>query len=82
MTTKKETARTGGVDVAAVDAALPRKFFIMRGDVRDAFGLTEEEMTILVAARTFVAEYPIKGGRARFVRSQVVAVARRWERGE
>lgn len=66
-------------DVAAIEKKLRKGFFVMRGDVRDAFGLSEEEMTALVDAKVFRAEYPVKGGRARFVRSKVVAVARKWE---
>lgn len=75
----KTTTDTTGVTAAGVDASLPRTFFVMRGHVRDAFGLTKEEMRTLVDDKTFVAKYPVKNGRARFVRSQVLAVARRWE---
>jgi hypothetical protein len=74
-----KTNSAQGVTVEAVDAALPRTFFVMRGHIATAFGLTKEEMAALVRDGTFVAEYPIKGGRARFVRSQVLAVAKRWE---
>lgn len=70
---------TGGVNAADVDAKLPRTFFVRRGHVRAAFGLSEEDMTSMVQSGVFVAEYPVKKGRACFVRSKVVAVARRWE---
>lgn len=85
---------TGGITSEAVDAALPRKFFVMRGHVQAAFGLTRKEMDGLTVMATqalsktqkrglaesgkFVAEYPVDG-RARFIRSQVLAVARQWE---
>lgn len=73
--------RTNGShrSLADVDAALPRTFFVMRGHVRDAFGLTREEMNALVMNRTFVAKYPVAGGKARFIRTQVLQVAREWE---
>ncbi len=81
------------MSAAAVETALPRGFFVMRGHVMTAFGLTKEEMSALVEQGVFAAEYPFgksyrvrsKAGpktvkaRMRFVRSKVVAVARRWE---
>ena len=70
---------TQGVTAAAVDAALPRTFFVMRGHICAAFGLTSEDMTVLVRDGTFVAKYLRAGGRAKFIRSQVLAVARKWE---
>lgn len=88
---KKHT--TGGVSAADVDSKLPQRFFVMRGDVMAAFGLTGEEMTVLVGQGVFRAEYPlgksrtvtakkkqkIVTARMRFVRTQVLAVARKWE---
>lgn len=69
-----------GVDAAAVDGRLPRTFFVARGDIQDAFGLTRREISTLVRKGTFVRKYPLgKGTRARFVRKQVLAVARQWE---
>lgn len=70
---------TQGVTAAAVEKALPGTFFVMRGHITTAFGLTKEETRALVDDGTFVAKYPVKGGRARFVRSQVLGVAKRWE---
>lgn len=71
-----------GNDAAGIAAKLPGGFFIMRGHIRAAFGLSEEEMTTLVEQNIFRAKYPVKGGRARFVRSQVLAVAKKWEAPE
>jgi hypothetical protein len=65
--------------VEEIDRLLPRKYFVMRGDIRVAFGFSSEELDALVANSTFVAKYPVVGGRARFVRSQVIAIARSWE---
>lgn len=71
---------TGGISAADVDAKLPRTFFVMRGHIQNAYGLTKEEMSLLVACGTFRAEYPFgKKTRARFVRTQVMAVARKME---
>lgn len=81
------------VCAADIDAALPKKFFVMRGDVQAAFGFTGEEMSTLVEQGVFRAEYPfgktrtvrkkkqdkLVHARMKFVRSQVMAVARRWE---
>ena len=81
--------RTGAVTVADVEEKLPRTFFVRRGHVRDAFGLTEEEMSALVPS-VFKPTYlptnkrgkrKIKKSRAVFVRVQIVAVARQWEAG-
>lgn len=80
---------TGGITAADVEAKLPRTFFVKRGDLMHAFGFTSEEITALIEQKVFKAEYPlgkttkIRGktvsARMRFVRSQCVAVARRWE---
>lgn len=84
---------TGGITAAEVDAKMPRTFFVMRGDIQRAFGLTKDDTAVLIDNGTFVAKYPLgdarkerrgkktvtKGPRARFVRSQVLDVARRWE---
>ena len=62
-----------------------------RGDIKHAFGFNNYRVNILVADGTFVAaKYPfgktrsLPGGRivanrAHFLRSQVLAVAKRWE---
>lgn len=70
---------TAGIDAATIAERLPKAFFVRRGHVRAAFGLSEEDMTALVLNKTFVAEYPVAGGRACFVRTKVLAVARKWE---
>lgn len=71
----------GAVSVAEIDASLPRRFFVMRGEIARAFGLAREELSVLVRNGVFVAEYPLGRNRrrARFVRTQVLAVARKWE---
>jgi hypothetical protein len=85
----KESSRAGGVTVADVERILPKTFFVRRGHVRAAFGLTEEEMTALVPS-VFKPTYlppnrrgkkKIKTSRAVFVRVQIVAVARAWGEG-
>lgn len=74
----------GPTTVAEIDAALPRCFFVRRGDVRAAFGLSNEEMSVLTAdifSVIYLAPNKARGrqrSRALFVRSQVLAVARRW----
>lgn len=82
--------REGAVTVAGVEAELPKTFFVRRGHVRDAFGLTEEEMTALVG-QVFKPTYlptnkrgrrKIQKSRAVFVRAQIIAVARGWEDGK
>jgi hypothetical protein len=81
---------TGGVTVAEIDALLPRGLHVRRGDIKHAFGFNSDRVAILIADGTFVAKYPFgktrpgPGGRpvanrAHFLRSQVLAVAKRWE---
>lgn len=84
---------TGGISVAEVEAKLPRALFVKRGDIREAFGFTRTEVGVLIDDGTFAAKYPFgktrkeKRGskvvdvesRQRFLRSQVIAVARKWE---
>lgn len=72
--------------LAAAEQALPRKFFVRRGHIRAAFGLTEEEMTALVPEVFRPVYLPphrrgkrnVRTSRAVFVRTQVVAVLRSW----
>lgn len=86
---------SAGISMAEVEARLPRTYFLMRGQIREAFGFARHEMDQLVAQGVFRAEYPfggvrreqrgrrvvLCGARARFVRTQVLAAARRlWER--
>lgn len=82
---------TGGVTVADVEKSLPKAFFVRRGHIMVAFGLTSEEMTALVPD-VFVPHYlppnkrkrgkkRVSKSRAVFVRSKVIAVARQWEAG-
>lgn len=75
---------TGSVTVAEVEASLPRTFFVRRGHIKTAFGLSEEDLAALIPG-TFQPKYlsPNKArgrkqSRALFVRSEVVAVARQW----
>ena len=78
MSAKKTT---GAVSADAIDAKLPPRFFVMRGDIQNAFGFTKEETAVLIGDGTFVANYPLgKKRRARFARAQVLAVARAWEK--
>lgn len=76
---------SGGVTVAEVEASLPRTFFVRRGDVLKAFGLSDDDMSALVPSvfhPTYLAPNKARGrkkSRALFVRAQVVAVARQWE---
>lgn len=89
MPTKNST--TAGASLATIEAALPRGFFVTRGDIARAFAFTKTEMAALVKSGVFVAEYPAGASRAhrgrtvcaraRFVRSAVLAVARKWEAG-
>ena len=85
---KKST--TGGISAAEIDGLLPRGLHVRRGDLAAAFGLTRERIAILIADGTFVAKYPfgrvraaadgrLVRQRAHFLRSQVLAVAKRWE---
>lgn len=75
---------TGPSTVAEVEAALPKGFFVRRGHVQAAFTLSDEEMSVLIPEvfkPTYLAPNKArkrKKSRALFVRSQVVAVARRW----
>lgn len=85
----------GGRTAAEVDALLPRSMLVMRGHIRSAFGLSEEDMRAMLSAGIF-RPAPLNlppnkrnkkakrrtGPRARYLRSEVMAVARRWERGE
>jgi hypothetical protein len=74
----------GAISVAEIDAALPRTFFVRRGHLRAAFGLSEEDMASLIPGTfhpTYLSPNKARGrkkSRALFVRSQVVEVARKW----
>jgi hypothetical protein len=61
---------TGAVCVAAIETALPRGFFVTRGDVQRAFGFTKDEIRVLVESGIFVAEYP--AGRTRHIGTRAV----------
>lgn len=72
-----------GVTAAEVDAALPRGFFVKRGDIMAAFGLGRRDIEALVPEVFKPAPIPPVAGkrpRDRFIRSQVLEVARSWER--
>jgi len=86
-------ATKAATTAAEIDGALPRTFYVKRGDIARAFGFTDEEMTALVPAvfaPVYLAPNPRPKKRekttnarktyARFVRSAVLGVARRWER--
>lgn len=72
---------SGAINAADVDARLPRRFFVKRGDIQQAFGFTKAELAELISLGIFVAKYPLGKDRrrARFVRSQAVRVAGEWE---
>jgi hypothetical protein len=70
----------GTKDLAELEHALPPGVFVMRGDILAALGLTRRQFAVLVADGVFVAKYPFgRGTRARFLRSQVIEVAREWQ---
>lgn len=80
--------KDGGITAADVDQKLPRGYFVKRGDITKAFGLSRAEMDALVPEVFTPAPIPPKPGRParkqmkhRFVRSQVMKVAHQWERG-
>lgn len=79
---------SGAVTLEDVEKALPPSFFVRRGHVRAAFGLSEEEMTALVPDvfhPTYLSPNKSrrrKKSRALFVRSHVIAVARQWEKNK
>lgn len=77
------------ISAEEIDRVLPRTFFVRRGDIISAFGLSNDEFSALVDSEVFKAEYlppnkrrrkkAPKTTRAAFVRTQVMAVAYRWE---
>lgn len=70
---------TGGINVSDVEETLPKTYFVMRGQIASAFGFSREETATLITQGVFVAKYPFGSKtRARFVRGQVLAVARNW----
>lgn len=73
-------AKNAAVDAVSVDRLLPKTFFVTRGDIATAFGLSKAEMAALVDCGTFAAKYPFgkEHRRARFVRSQVLEIASEW----
>ena len=73
------TPKTGCSCAADIDAALPRSYFVKRGDIISAFGLTRNDMEALVPS-AFVPSPNPGFKRARFVRSQVMEIARKWEK--
>lgn len=52
---------------------LPKSCYLRRGVVRDYFGITDEEFTVLVRAGVFKAYYLQGRGRAWFRRAEVLA---------
>lgn len=79
MPTTYATTGQTGVTAADVDAKLRKGVFVKRGDIVAAFGLTRSDMEALVPE----VFRPVASGRfkrARFLRSQVMDIARTWER--
>lgn len=73
---------SGAIDVADIESKLPRTYFIMRGHITAAFGFTREETGVLIGQGVFAAKYPFGARtRARFLRSQVLEVAKTWSGG-
>lgn len=76
---------SGQISVAGVEASLPKGFFVRRGDILKAFNLSDDEMTACVPDPFKPTYLPpnkrrkVKKSRAVFIRTQVMAVARRWE---
>lgn len=67
----------GGRTLSEIAAKLPASVFVMRGHIREAFGLSRKEMDSLVRSGVFAAKYIVgKKKRARFERTQVLAAAR------
>lgn len=65
------------IDIETAKSLLPQTYYIMRGHIQAAFGLSRREIDALVCTRVFVAKYPFgKKRRARFERSQVIAAMR------
>lgn len=79
MPKTNQTTTTGGRSAAEIEAALPGKFYVKRGDIMRAFGLTRGDMEALVPD-TFRPDPNPRFHRNRFHRSQVMEVARAWER--
>lgn len=52
---------------------LPNKRYLRRGVVRDYFGLSDEEFTVLVRAGVLIAHYLQGKGRAFFRRDEILA---------
>jgi hypothetical protein len=73
------TPTASGITAADIDANLPRGLFVKRGAIMAAFGLSRTDMEALVPD-TFIPSPVAKFKRHRFVRSQVLEVARQWER--
>lgn len=77
-----------GFSAAEIDQRLRRGYFVKRGDIMAAFGLTRDDMDALVPEVFHPAPLPatktaggkVKRPRHRFVRSQVMEIARQWER--
>jgi len=80
---------TGGCSAAEVAAKLPKSVLVRRGHIREALGLSREEISALIPG-VFKPVYPnlapnkkAKGKpRAYFAREQVLGVVRRWEDGK
>jgi len=56
----------------ATSIELPQKFYFRRGEVRDIFGFSEEEMTKLIRAGTLQARVLPGSKRAHFARQDLL----------
>lgn len=69
--------RSGGIDLAEVERLLPATYYVKRGDLQRAFGFSRHDLDALIPG-TFLPAPVTAFKRHRFVRSQVIAVARSW----
>jgi hypothetical protein len=74
-----------GATAAEIEARLPKTYFVRRGDIVSAFGLSREDFAALVPSVFKPAPLPApKAGKKqydRFVRAQVLEAARAMEHG-
>ena len=74
-----ENNTTAGRTASEIEQKLTRGYFVKRGDIMKAFGLSKSDMPALIPS-VFVPVPNPRFKHKRFVRSQVMEVARRWER--
>lgn len=56
---------------------MTEKLFLRRGEVTEILGISEETMTKLVQAGTLTPRYLVDGGRAYFMRTDVLKLTNR-----